>query len=120
MLPMTIRRTGPPTTHDRITWRVPLDGAPSRQWQHAFETAPPSSSVGAPKGVKFEPSALTFRSGDAQVPEWIEAIDAWISHANRTESDIAEERRREATRAEERTAARRQDAQDANDKFRHL
>ena len=120
MLAMTIRRSGPPTTHDRITWRVPLDGAPSAEWQRSFEAAEASPAVGAPKGVKFERAVLSFRSGDEQVPAWVEAIDAWIARANTAETDVADQRGRDASRAQEQTDARRQQARDANEKYKDL
>jgi hypothetical protein len=120
MLVMAIKRSGPPTTHDRITWRVPLDGVPSDAWQRTFEAGTASPSVGAPKGVKFEPTALTFRSDEGRVAAWVEAIDGWIAHANRAATDVAAARDRDATRAQERTEARRQEARDANEKFKNL
>ena len=116
---MTIKRSGPPTTHDRVTWRVPLSDPPSREWQLAFE-AGESSTVGTPKGVQFETAALTFRTGDDHVPAWVESIDGWITHANQAQATLDEERARTAARAQQRTDERRQSVSDANEKFKNL
>jgi len=116
---MPIKRSGPPTTHDKVMWRVPLSEPPSREWQLAFEAGEASSTV-TPKGVHFEAAALTFRSGDDHVPEWVQSIDRWIAHANETLASVADERTRAAARAKERTDARRQSVDEANEKFKNL
>ncbi len=70
--------------------------------------------------VQFEHAGLTFRSDEANVPQWIQSIDGWIAHANQVQGDLASGRRNEATRAKEQTDARRQRASDANEKFKNL
>jgi hypothetical protein len=70
--------------------------------------------------VQFEPAGLTFRSDDAHVPEWIESIDRWITCANQMQAHVAEGVRNDATRAQEQTDARRQQANAANEKFKNL
>ena len=117
---MAIMRSGPPTTHDGRMWRVPLDGPPSAEWQRTFQTADASSTVGTPKGVQFERAALTFRASEEDVPAWIEVIDTWIARANQVASDVDDRQGRDAARAQEQTDARRQKAQDANEKFKNL
>ncbi|HEU5322005.1 MAG TPA: hypothetical protein VFX28_14455, partial [Methylomirabilota bacterium] len=120
MVPVDVKRSGPPTTHDLVTWRVPLSAPPSLEWQQAFRAAGDSTSVVTPRGVQFEVQALTFRSGEAHIPEWIGSIDKWIAHANGRQADLREERRREATRQQQESDARRQKASDANERFKDL
>jgi hypothetical protein len=117
---MAIRRSGPPTTHDCVTWRVPLSGAPSVEWEQAFRAADESTAVARARGVQFEPAALTFRSSEDDVPAWVERIDAWIAGANQARADTGAARRREAARTEQQSDARRQKVNEANDKFRDL
>jgi hypothetical protein len=117
---MTIKRSGPPTTHDRVMWRVPLTEPPSIEWQQSFRGAGESTDVAIPRGVQFEHAALTFRSGDEHVPVWIEYIDKWIVHANKALADLADERRGEAARSQQQSDARRQKVREANEKFKNL
>ena len=117
---MTITRSGPPTTNDSVLWRVPLSAPPSSAWQHSFQTADDVTNIVSPRRVQFEPAALTFRSSDAHVPEWIESIDRWISRANNAQADREGERRNEAARAQDQTDARRKKASEANEKFKNL
>jgi hypothetical protein len=116
---MTITRSGPPTTHDSVMWRVPLSAPPSSTWQQAFQAAG-ESSVGSASRVQFERAALTFRSSDADVPEWIQSIDRWIAQANEAQAVLDAGQRSQATRAREQTDARRQRASEANEKFKNL
>jgi hypothetical protein len=116
---MTITRSGPPTTHDSRTWRVPLSGPPSIAWQKSFQEADPAGGA-SPGRVQFEHAALTFRSGDADVPQWIVSIDGWIARANDAETALDAGRRADLARAQEQTDARRQRASDANDRFKNL
>src|SRR5581483_3135650 len=111
---------GPPTTHDSVLWRVPLTEAPSAAWQTAFETTATSGDGPTPRRVQFETSALTFRSAEADVVEWVRSIDGWSAHANTVEAAADGLRRDAADRAQARTDTRRQQASDANEKFKDL
>jgi hypothetical protein len=117
---MQINRSGPPKTHDRVTWRVPLSAPPSLRWQQSFQAAEESTSVAIAGRVKFEDVALTFRSRDEHVPEWIEYIDKWIAHANKTETDVDDRHRRDTEQTKERSAVQRKEVSDANEKFKNL
>jgi hypothetical protein len=117
---MAITRSGPPTTHDSVLWRVPLSGPPSSAWQQTFQAAGASAGVASARGVQFEREGLSFRSDEAHVPEWIESIDRWITHANTTQAVVEDGQRSDASRAREQTDARRQKASDANEKFKNL
>jgi hypothetical protein len=117
---MTITRSGPPTTNDSVLWRVPLSAPPSSTWQQSFQTADDVTSIASPRHVQFERAALTFRSSDAHVPEWVECIDRWIASANTVQADLEGGRRNEVARAQEQTDARRQKASEANEKFKNL
>ena len=117
---MAITRAGPPTTHDSRLWRVPLSAPPSAVWQKTFQGADDSTDIAHAGRVQFERTALTFRSDEPHVPEWIEYIDRWIAHANVVESGLEDGRRSETTRAQEQTDARRQRASEANEKFKNL
>jgi hypothetical protein len=117
---MEIKRSGPPTTHDQVMWRVPLTAPPSREWQLAFQAGEASPTVGTPKGVRFEAAALTFRSDDDHVPAWVQSIDGWIVHANQAQASLEDERTRTAARTQERSDARRQSIAEANEKFKNL
>ena len=116
---LATKRSGPPTTHDSVMWRVPLSAAPSREWEQAFRTAD-ESAIASPKRVQFERMALTFRSDDADVPAWIEHIDRWIAHANRAQADIDDGHRREAEQIQQQAETRRQKASEANERYKHL
>lgn len=70
--------------------------------------------------MQFEHTALTFRAGDADVPQWVASIDRWAAHANDAQAALAAGRRDEAARAQEQTDTRRQRATDANEKFKDL
>jgi hypothetical protein len=117
---MRINRTGPPKTHDRVTWRVPLSGPPSIRWQHAFLAADESTPLVTAGGVRFEEVALTFRSREEHVPVWIQYIDRWIAHANVTEADVDDRQRHEAEHTREQRDAQRKEADAANEKFKDL
>jgi hypothetical protein len=117
---MAIKRSGPPTTHDLVMWRVPLSASPSREWQLAFQAGEASPTVGTPKSVHFEATALTFRGGVDDVPGWVESIDRWIAHANQAQASLDDERTRTAARTQERSDARRQSVNEANEKFKDL
>ena len=116
---MTITRSGPPTTNDSVLWRVPLSGPPSSTWQQTFQAVDDVTSVASPRRVQFERAALTFRSSDAHVPEWVECIDRWIARANSVQTGLDGARQTEVTRAQEQTDARRQKASEANEKFKN-
>jgi hypothetical protein len=103
-----------------VTWRVPLSGTPSVEWEHAFRGASESTAVANSRNVQFERTALSFRSTEDDVPLWVEYIDKWVARANQARADVQEERRRETARAEEQSGARRQRVIEANDKFRDL
>jgi hypothetical protein len=117
---MAIKRSGPPTTHDRVTWRVPLDGPPSIAWQAAFKAAEETTAVANPTGVRFEAVALSFRSADEHVPTWVEYIDKWIARANQAQTELNDQRRDEASRAQQERASQRQKITDANERFKDL
>ncbi|HEX3178989.1 MAG TPA: hypothetical protein VHZ49_20095 [Methylomirabilota bacterium] len=117
---MKVNRAGPPKTHDRVTWRVPLSAPPSMRWQQSFVGATDVTSIATPAGVRFEELALTFRSTDDDVPVWIEYIDKWIAQANRSETDTHDKERRDAEATRDRRTADRQAASDANEKFKNL
>jgi hypothetical protein len=119
-LAMEIKRAGPPTTHDMVLWRVPLSAPPSAEWQRSFQTAEVSSMIAIPKSVHFEPAALTFRSAEQNIPEWIQFIDKWISCANQAQGAALDERSRAVARGQQQTDDRRQRATDANEKFKDL
>jgi len=117
---MVINRSGPPATHDRVTWRVPLSAPPSIDWQRSFREAEGSTPPAMPKAVQFEHAALTFRSSDDDVPMWIEHIDRWIASVNKVQGDLDDERRRGATRVEQESETRRQRVSEANERFKNL
>ena len=117
---MAIKRSGPPTTHDSVTWRVPLSASPSREWEQAFRAAEGATTVVSNKGVRFERTGLTFRSEDDQVPVWVEHIDRWIDHANQAQATLDDAQRRDAARAQQQSDTRRQNAIEANERHKHL
>jgi hypothetical protein len=119
-LHMTIMRSGPPTTHDCRLWRIPLTAPTFAAWQEAFQSGSDATSDVRASGVQFERAALTFRSDEAHVPEWIEAIDRWIAGANQVLAARADGLHTEAARAQAETDARRRRASDANEKFKNL
>lgn len=117
---MSIKRSGPPTTHDSLLWRVPLSEPPSSAWQKAFQDAGDATDNASPGRVQFEPKALTFRTTDAHVPEWVQSIDRWIARANEVEAGLESGRQQNAARAQELSDARRRKATDANERFKDL
>jgi len=101
-------------------WRVPLSAPPSSEWQHSFQSAEESTAVASPKAVRFEREALTFRAGEEHVPAWVACIDRWIADANQAQAGLEERRGSAAARAQAQTDARRQQATDANERFKDL
>jgi hypothetical protein len=99
---------------------VPLSAPPSLRWQQTFQAADESTRVAMAGYVRFEDVALTFRSGDAHVPEWIEYIDKWIAHANAAEADVDDRHRRDTEETKERSDVQRKAVSDANEKFKNL
>jgi hypothetical protein len=117
---MAITRSGPPTTHDSRLWRIPLTAPTFAAWQEAFQSGTDASSDVRTSGVQFERDALTFRSDEAHVREWIAAIDRWIADANEKLAARADGVRTEVARAQAETDVRRRRASDANEKFKDL
>jgi hypothetical protein len=117
---MNINRSGPPKTHDRVTWRVPLSAPPSLRWQQSFRAAEESTNIATAEGVRFEDVALTFRSRDEYVPMWVEYIDKWIAHANATEAGVDDRRRRDTQQSSDQRDIRQKEVSEANEKFKNL
>src|ERR1051325_1637638 len=118
---MTILRSGPPTTHDSILWRVPLSAQPPAAWQTAFQASDASSDdARTPRRGQFEAQALTFRSDGSDVVEWVRSIDRWITHANGVQNAAEHGRRDAADREQANSDERRRQAGEANEKFKDL
>ncbi len=64
------------------TWIVPLNVAPSREWESLFRQPLEYTRVCHPNRVRLDGSRLTFESDDEAVLDWLEHIDRWIASAN--------------------------------------
>lgn len=80
-----VQRAGAPTVvHLRMMYTsvVPLNEAPSREWETLFRQPLDFTSVYHPNRIRIEASRLVFESEEHTVPTWLHYIDKWIASAN--------------------------------------
>jgi hypothetical protein len=81
-----INRTGPPTARDvkgrLITWAVPLNAMPDKEWRQYFLQTKDTTVTCTPDHVHVYQGMMVFESLEEDVPTWISFIDRWTTAAN--------------------------------------
>jgi hypothetical protein len=83
---LQIKRTGPPTARDvkgrLVTWVVPLNAMPDREWRQFFQQTKDTTVTCTPDHVHMYQGMMVFESLEDDVPTWITFIDKWTAAAN--------------------------------------
>jgi hypothetical protein len=61
---------------------VPLNDAPSREWEVLFRQPLDFTSTYHPNRIRIEQNRLVFESEEHHVPTWLHYVDKWIASAN--------------------------------------
>jgi hypothetical protein len=81
-----IKRTGPPTARDVkgrvITWTLPLNAMPDKDWRQFFNQTRDTTITCTPKHVHMYQSMMVFESAEEDVKTWVTFIDKWAAAAN--------------------------------------
>jgi hypothetical protein len=118
-----IKRTGPPAAREVkgkvITWTLPLNAMPPKEWKQFFTQTKDQTVVCSPYKVSIYQGQMIFESVEDDVPVWIKFIDTWMAAANgRYQEWDAEQRRR---RGEDVTTVDRdKKLLELNEKFKNL
>ena len=67
-----IKRTTGPQTTDGRRWEVQLSATPCGPWLDIFKEC---SAKALPHRVEFDRAAVTFKSDETQVAQWVASID---------------------------------------------
>lgn len=117
-----IKRTGPPTARDvkgrMITWALPVNAMPDKEWRQFFVQTRDTTVVCSPHHVHMYQGMLVFESLEEDVATWIDFIDKWMADANKRHAEWEATQR--ARDDDVNTQARDRRIQDLNDKFRNL
>jgi hypothetical protein len=118
-----IKRTGPPSAREvkgkTITWTLPLNAMPDKEWRKFFAETKDTTIVCNPHGVAMYQAMMVFESVEGDVPTWISFIDKWMAVANTRHAEWeAEQRRLRGEDADTRDRDRR--LLDLNEKFKNL
>jgi hypothetical protein len=93
-----IKRTGPPTARDVkgriITWSMPLNAMPDKDWRQFFSQTKDTTLVCTPKHVHMYQSLMVFESAEENVPTWVTFVDKWTAAANKRYAEWHVEQRR--------------------------
>ena len=118
-----IKRTGPPSARDVkgkiITWTVPLNAMPGKEWRQFFLQTKDTTVVCSPQGVHMYQGMMVFESIEDDVPTWIGFIDKWMAAANQRLADLEDEQRRKRGDGVD-TRDRDRRLTDLNEKFKNL
>ena len=86
-----IKRTGPPTARDMkgrlVTWTVPLNAMPDKEWRQFFLQTKDTTVTCTPNHVHVYQGMMVFESLEEDVPTWISFIDKWAAAANTRHAD---------------------------------
>jgi len=81
-----IKRTGPPTARDMkgrlVTWTVPLNAMPDKEWRQFFLQTKDTTVTCTPNHVHVYQGMMVFESLEEDVATWITFIDKWTTAAN--------------------------------------
>lgn len=120
---MEIKRTGPPAARDVkgkiITWALPLNAMPPKEWKQFFTQTKDQTVVCSPHKVSIYQGQMIFEGSETDVPTWIKFIDTWMATANARHAEWDAEQRR--LRGEDvDTVDRDKKLAELNEKFRNL
>ena len=118
-----IKRTGPPSARDvkgkTITWTLPLNAMPGKEWRQFFVQTKDTTVVCNPHSVAMYQAMMVFESIEDDVPTWISFIDKWMAVANTRHAEWEGAQRR--LRGEDvDTRDRDRKLLDLNEKFKNL
>jgi len=118
-----IKRTGPPSARDvrgkQITWTLPLNSMPPKEWTQFFKQTTDATVVCSPHKVSIYQGQMVFESVEDDVPIWIKFIDTWMATANgRYKEWDTGERRRRGENVD--VVDREKKLVDLNEKFKNL
>jgi hypothetical protein len=118
-----IKRTGPPTARDvhgkLITWALPLNAMPGKEWRQFFAQTKDTTVSCNPQHVHMYQGVMVFQSTEEDVPTWIGFIDKWTANANARHAEWEKDQRR--LRGEDVDPRdREQKLLDLNEKFKNL
>ena len=118
-----IKRTGPPSARDVkgaiITWTLPLNTMPDREWRQFFVQTTDRTVVCSPHKVHVYQGMMVFESTEDNVPTWVDFIDKWTAAANARHAEWAAEQRRRRGEPVD-TRDRDQKLVELNEKFKNL
>jgi hypothetical protein len=87
-----IKRTGPPTARDMkgrlVTWTVPLNAMPDKEWRQFFLQTKDTTVTCTPNHVHVYQGMMVFESLEQDVPTWITFIDKWTAAANARRGEL--------------------------------
>ena len=116
----TIKRISAPETANGSRWEVKLSAIPSREWLEFFKTADRASGGLSPQIVVFDRASASFKSDEAHVEQWIQAIDKWIATADARYRASVDEARVQRSLRLDAEAEQRERIQQMNDRFKNL
>ncbi len=116
-----IRRIGPPVPTDvrgsQYDLAVPLNAAPSRDWQRSFQAPDEWKDPCHPSRIRVKGRSLCFTSDEHQVGLWMQWIDQWIAVANRQTVDVPDPSTRQQAAQDEQARERLRRLQEATERF---
>jgi hypothetical protein len=87
-----IKRTGPPTARDvkgrLVTWTVPLNAMPDKEWRQFFLQTKDTTVTCTPNHVHVYQGMMVFESLEDDVATWISFIDKWTAAANSRHAEL--------------------------------
>jgi hypothetical protein len=117
-----IKRTGPPKARDVkgkiVTWVVPLNTMPDKQWRLFFGQTRDRTVVCSPDRVSMFQGMMVFESAEGDVPTWMSFIDKWMGVANGRYAEWDAARRQREGDVDARD--HEQKLSDLNEKFKNL
>ena len=87
-----IKRTGPPTARDvkgrLVTWTVPLNAMPDKEWRQFFLQTKDTTVTCTPNHGHMYQGMMVFESLEDDVATWISFIDKWTAAANSRHAEL--------------------------------
>jgi len=101
-----------------ITWTLPLNAMPDKEWRQFFVQTRDTTVVCTPQHVHMYQGMLVFESLEDDVATWIGFIDKWMADANKRHAEWEATHR--ARGDDVNTGDRERRLRDLNDKFKSL
>jgi hypothetical protein len=116
-----IKRTGPPSARDVkgriITWTLPLNAMPDKEWRQFFAQTKDTTIVCTPRHVHMYQGLMVFESAEEDVATWVTFIDRWTAAANTRYAEWQIQQQRSASAP---TSDRERRLTELNEKFKNL